>query len=439
MTDTGQPGPDPAQRGTRPAWASTGAEAAASPETPPEPGAPEAGADAAHAGAAQPGPAQSAPSPYLGYRAGPAPTPAAERTPTVASPAPAPGWSPPASPTPLAPAATPLARRGEPTPAPEPTPATEQVPGSQPAPPAQATPAAPAARPGSAAPPTLITTPVAQPVPPAQPTPPAEPPVLVAPDQIRYASRPSGRTVENSFGPAARPPLSSVSGDAPSASGGGEVPRGDAKPRPRWLLPAAIGVAVLVVIGVVGGILASRDTGGDDAPPPVATTVLLPSPTPSVEPVARAATTAFAAALPTSVLQYALATSEPYPDWQAAGAIEAYTETYSDGGSGTVSVQVGQWESADEAAAYAATLVAALPTAAAAPAPTGTASASAAASAPSLPQSGDVTAGGQKAGTYTIVDAGDGTGVAVWTNGTVVIRVVAPVDEVVDVYSAFPL
>jgi hypothetical protein len=50
-----------------------------------------------------------------------------------------------------------------------------------------------------------------------------------------------------------------------------------------------------------------------------------------------------------------------------------------------------------------------------------------------------VLVGGKKAGTYTIVDAGDGTGVAVWTNGTTVFRATAPVADVANVYAAFPL
>ena len=43
------------------------------------------------------------------------------------------------------------------------------------------------------------------------------------------------------------------------------------------------------------------------------------------------------------------------------------------------------------------------------------------------------------AGTYTIADAGDGTGVAVWVNGTTVFQATAPVADIVDVYNAFPL
>ena len=202
--------------------------------------------------------------------------------------------------------------------------------------------------------------------------------------------------------------------------------------RPKWLVPAIIGAVVLVVAAIVTGILVSSNGDDDAAPPAVATTILLPSPTPTVEPAARPATTAFAVALPTSVLQYALATSVPDDEWQAAGAIEAYTETFTDGGSGTVTVRAGQWETPEEAAATAATLVAAIP---AAP----TAEPSASPSGPTLPSTGDVLVGGEVAGTFTIADAGDGTGIAVWTNGTTVFHATAPVDQITDVYNAFPL
>ena len=204
--------------------------------------------------------------------------------------------------------------------------------------------------------------------------------------------------------------------------------------RPRWLIPAIIGVVVLVIAAIVIGIVVSSgDDTADDTPPAVATTILLPSPTPTVEAAARPATTAFAVALPPTVLQYALATSVPDTEWQAAGAIEAYTETYTDGGDGTVTVRSGQWETPEEATAFAATLVAAFPAAPATPDP------SASPTGPTLPQSGDVTAGGAVAGTYSIADAGDGTGVAVWVNGTTVFQATAPVADIVDFYNAFPL
>jgi hypothetical protein len=202
--------------------------------------------------------------------------------------------------------------------------------------------------------------------------------------------------------------------------------------RPRWLIPTIIGVVVLVLAAIIIGIVVSSKGDGDKASPAVATTILLPSPTPTVEPVARPATTAFAAALPATVLQYALATSVPDAEWQGAGAVEAYTETYTDGGSGTVTVRSGQWETPEEATAFAASLVAAFP-APAAPDP------SASPNGPALPQSGEVTAGGAAAGTFSIADAGDGNGIAVWTNGTTVFQATAPVAQIVDLYNAFPL
>lgn len=245
-----------------------------------------------------------------------------------------------------------------------------------------------------------------------------------------------------------QPPTAPVPPASPGPQGptagpptGFAAPRADEEPaaaepagsgRPRWLIPAIIGVVVLVVAAIVVGIVVSSNGDTDEAPPAVATTILLPSPTPTLEPVARPATTAFAVALPTTVLQYALATSVPDAEWQAAGAIEAYTETYSDGGSGTVTVRAGQWETPAEATAFAASLVAAVP---AAPAPDPSASPTG----PTLPQTGEVTAGGAAAGTYTISDAGDGTGIAVWTNGSAVFQVTGPVAEIVDFYNAFPL
>ncbi|WP_136518387.1 MULTISPECIES: hypothetical protein [Cellulomonas] len=200
--------------------------------------------------------------------------------------------------------------------------------------------------------------------------------------------------------------------------------------RPRWLLPVAVGVAVLVVAGVVTGVLLSRD--GERTPAATASTVLLPSPTPTVAPSPRAATTAFASALPASVLQYALATSEEDAEAVGAGALEAWTETYTDGGDGTLTVRAAQFETPEEAAAYAASLVGALPTAA--PSPSATSQ-----DGPALPATGEVQADGAAVGSYTIADAGDGTGVAVWQNGTAVLRLTAPVGDVADAYAAFPL
>ena len=213
-------------------------------------------------------------------------------------------------------------------------------------------------------------------------------------------------------------------------------------------------VVAAVVLGIV---LANRGSDSASGEPVVATTIRLPSPTPAIEPVAREATTPFASALPASVLQYALASSAADESWVSAGALEAYTESFTDGGSLTATVQSGQWATPDEARAYTEALVAELPTAEAAvegPAeelgatPTADASsgvdATTRAGAPAsgrdaLPQTGAVRVGDERVGTYTAVALGDGTGVVVWRNGTAVFRVQAPVDDVLDFYRAFPL
>lgn len=208
----------------------------------------------------------------------------------------------------------------------------------------------------------------------------------------------------------------------------------DPHERPRWLVPALASAGVVVVAGVVVAVLVLGPDDGTAPAPAVTTTVVLPVPTPTVSPVAREATSAFATALPSAVLQFALESSAPDEDWMSAGALEAWSDAYTDGGSGRLTVQAGQWETPEEATAFAASLVGALPSAAPSGPP-----ASPAAEAPELPASGDVMAGGAVVGTYTIVDAGDGTGIAVWSNGTAVFRLVAPVDEVVEAWAQYPL
>lgn len=259
-------------------------------------------------------------------------------------------------------------------------------------------------------------------------------------------------------GPTHRPAATPQGGPTPGASGwaaargagdgtgpgdGTRPADGTSSGRPAWLLPVAIGVAVLVVAGVVAGVLANRGGDGATAPTPDASTVVVPPPTPGVAPAARPATTAFASALPATVLQYALEASQEDAERLGAGALEAYAETFTDGEGGTLTVRAAQFETPQEATALLQQLTAALPVPAPGTgAPTATASADAAAeagTATDLPQSGEVTAAGTAVGTFTVVDAGDGTGVAVWQNGTAVFQLTAPVADAFDAYKAYGL
>ena len=120
---------------------------------------------------------------------------------------------------------------------------------------------------------------------------------------------------------------------------------------------------------------------------------------------------------------------------------------YSDGANGTITVNIGQFRAPDAASAFAVTALAGSDPSASAVAtadatPSGSASASASTPAkPSTgtfkPSDGDVMAGGTKVGTYRIIDNGDGTGTAVWTNGTTVVRAVAPLADIADVYALY--
>ncbi|MBW0256039.1 hypothetical protein J5O08_18430, partial [Cellulomonas sp. PS-H5] len=221
-------------------------------------------------------------------------------------------------------------------------------------------------------------------------------------------------------------------GDAPDATA-------PARGRRRWVVVGAVAAAVLVLGGAGAAWFLTRDdAGGTAAAPP---DVVLPSPTASVAPTARAATTAFASALPTTLLQYALATSADDEAWLAQGAVEAYAETYTDGADGTVTVQAGQWETPEEATAALAAVAATLPAAdeATGDATDGASADPTAAAGPAVLLQGEVLVGGAPAGTVTVVDAGDGTGVAAWSNGTTVFVVRGPAADIRNLYAAYPL
>lgn len=231
-------------------------------------------------------------------------------------------------------------------------------------------------------------------------------------------------------GPASEPGAAS---DPGPESGAPQPPAATPGRRRRWWIAGAVALAVLLVAGGTTAWLLLRDDG--PTTPEAGPVVEQPLPTSTVAPVARPATTAFATALPTTLLQYALAASAEEPQWLGGGALEAYAESYTDGASGTVAVQAGQWETPEEAAAFLATLTAGLPAAGQAPAD----GATAAAGAPAVLLQEDVLVAGQPTGTATVVDAGDGTGVAVWSNGTTVFRLTGPAADIRNLYAAYPL
>ncbi|MFB9954907.1 hypothetical protein [Cellulomonas denverensis] len=184
--------------------------------------------------------------------------------------------------------------------------------------------------------------------------------------------------------------------------------------RALWITLIVVGVLVLVGGGFGAWYLMNRDQPA--AQPEV---VVAPSPTADLPAVDRTASSAFAANLPATVLQYALASSEDDPEWVAAGALEAYLDVYADSAGEQVTVRSGQWATAEEATAQQAALAEGL---------TG-----------EVLESGPVSVAGEQTGAVTIVDRGDGTGTAVWSNGTGVFQLTALIADVRNAYAAFPV
>ncbi len=218
---------------------------------------------------------------------------------------------------------------------------------------------------------------------------------------------------------------------------------------PVWLWIAA-GVLAVGVAATVALLMGNR---GGGPVPPEAEVVTLPVPTPTVSAIDREPGSAFFDALPSEVLAFALAETAEAPDLVADGALEAYTLTYTDG-SQDLMVQAGQWPTAEEAQDVYAGLAETAAADAAAPTatPTQTATDESAddmgddagdqateEADPGAVEEGPVLAGGQQVGRYTLVPHADGTGLVVWTNETVVLTAAGPLDELRDVYVAFPL
>lgn len=221
--------------------------------------------------------------------------------------------------------------------------------------------------------------------------------------------------------PAARPKRSLLPTRRPpgtASAGTPQVPRVPAgRGGPRRLVLIAIAV-VAVVVAVAAWLV----VGGRDTSAVTTTTQHVPSPTPTLSPVPRPETP-FAATLPSTVLQYALVSTADDADWLAAGALEAYLDEFSDGGSRTLTLRAGQWASADEAAAAFTAL-----TAGATPVEGGT-----------LRPTGSVYVDDQVVGTYQVTDAGDGNATVTWANSTAVLQLTGPLAEVERAYQAFPL
>ena len=276
--------------------------------------------------------------------------------------------------------------------------------------------------------------------PPASPPPRTPPPTSpLAPTSPIPPTAPAPPPTRRSVTQAGTPPSPPVQG-----------PETDDEPRrrrlPLWLM-IVIGVAVLAIAAVV--FLLTRPGEPEVLEPEVIT---LPTPTPTIDPIERSEGTPFFESLPSEVLAFALTDYGEWDDALIAGGLEGYYLVYSDGAQ-TVTLYAGQWRDApsaeaafDQAVAAATAAPAEEPAADDAAAEDATDDATddgaedAATTAPAPePEEGIVEVDGQQVGRYFLMPRADGTASLWWTNQTVLLQLDGPVEELRDLFTAFPL
>lgn len=181
------------------------------------------------------------------------------------------------------------------------------------------------------------------------------------------------------------------------------------------LIGAAVVAALIIVLVVL------QLNRPEPQPAPTASTTTLPTPTPASEPIERDTSTALLAALPGTVLDYAVSDQVQSQAMIDASALEGWQLTYSST-DGVVLLQVGQWPTAEEATAQMQAVLASVD-----PAAVG------------VERERPVEVAGTAVGQLTVLALADGAGRAVWTNGTVLFVADGTLRAVDDFYDAFPL
>lgn len=215
--------------------------------------------------------------------------------------------------------------------------------------------------------------------------------------------------------PAADAPVTAAAVTAPRDGSALAQPRGT---RGLWI---AAGAAVLAVVAVVVVIVSTQRDEPVAAPTtPPAVTLTNPLPTPAATPAERARKSPLEKVFPDTVLQWAVATQERTT--VAKEPLESYRLTYTDGAGGTITVDVVQTRTAEDAAEVVRQL---------------------ADDAPPLSEGATVTeepvlVGENQVGTASVA-TGDEVGVASWTNGTTALRATGPGAAIENFFLAFPL
>ena len=181
------------------------------------------------------------------------------------------------------------------------------------------------------------------------------------------------------------------------------------------LIGAAVVAALIIVLVVL------QLNRPEPQPSPTASTTTLPTPTPASEPIERDTSTALLAALPGTVLDYAVSDQVQSQAMIDASALEGWQLTYSST-DGVVLLQVGQWPTAEEATAQMQAVLASVDPAAV-----------------QVERERPVEVAGTAVGQLTVLALADRAGRAVWTNGTVLFVADGTLRAVDDFYDAFPL
>jgi hypothetical protein len=218
----------------------------------------------------------------------------------------------------------------------------------------------------------------------------------------------------------------------------------------RRLWRVLVGVALLV-LGVVTAVLVlANEEPLPEASPVVLDpeVVVLPVPTPTIDPVEVEEGTAFFEALPRTVLAYALVEVDDEPGPLPGRPLESYRLLYSDGGGTEYVLVAGQWRTAEAATQAFEDLVADEREAAEAAGVTSEGSTGGSAegegesedvaTTPRI-EEGPVEVDQEEVGRYLLVTREDGSGAVWWTNGTALLHLEGPAEGLRDLYGAFPL
>ncbi|MDR2567307.1 MAG: hypothetical protein LBC97_14835 [Bifidobacteriaceae bacterium] len=126
----------------------------------------------------------------------------------------------------------------------------------------------------------------------------------------------------------------------------------DATPQSRtWLWASILAVMMMVAAALLYIFVVREKDAGARPQPTITVTYTASPPAPKISPSPREPGTEFYDRIPSVLGTYVLTATGENPDWEALGAFDSYTLTYSDGDQETT-LLAGQWRT-DEAAAEA--------------------------------------------------------------------------------------